>query len=199
VILLNFDTSRLYIHTELPWTPAPGKTSYLNLQQAWNWLDAMAKTSQEKAEVAEQEKEAANWPSDTFGNGWANSLLGWALLGVDPFDPYGPDQGLQGEIKNIISGNGVSDSEKSAKKQTDKTKEQSSAVDSTSQDKTRGNSAPSTHPVDQINETLQLTLVWRSYSQHQKMSYETQDAGNSQSRDDRKRPAPGGFLDSIRI
>ena len=187
MILLNFDTSRLYIHTELPWTPAPGKTSYLNLQQAWNWLDTMAKTSQEKAEVAEQEKESASWPSDTFGNGWANSLLGWALLGVDPFNPYGPDQGLQNEIKNIISGNGASDTEKSAKKQTDKTKEQSSDVDPASQGKTQGNNAPAANPVEQINQTLQLTLVWKNYSQHQKMSHETQDPKNPQPWDDRKK------------
>jgi len=128
-MLINFDTSRLYFHSELPWSANHPGGPTGGGEAVVKWLEAMARTPQEKAEVAQEFAQDQTDPTHMLGNGInENSLYGWALMGVDPFDPYGPDGGLQGVINQLKTGSTGSVATKDAEKQAKKAEQKSGCV-----------------------------------------------------------------------
>jgi hypothetical protein len=143
-MLINFDTSRLYFHSELPWSANHPGGPTGGGEAVVKWLEAMARTPQEKAEVAQEFAQDQTDPTHMLGNGInENSLYGWALMGVDPFDPYGPDGGLQGVINQLKTGSTGSVATKDAEKQAKKAEQKSDLINQV----TPGSNPVSTTPV----------------------------------------------------
>jgi hypothetical protein len=113
-----------------------------------------ATTPQEKAEVEQEKAYDQSHPDNlqAFGDGvGANTLLGWAMIGVDPFAPYGPDGGLQQAIRTIEDGgSGASAVGKSAKEEAKKAQQQSPLLDqvSSSPDVRSENPLHASNPAD---------------------------------------------------
>lgn len=175
------DDAELYIHKELFWvpkgpnSPVPG----VSLKQIFNWLLSEARTPAEKNMVQQEEafdfSHTIEQNPDIFGNGVdANSLLGWGMIGVDPFQPFGPDMGLSKVIQEAADGNlGVSEVGKSAKKEAKKSEQQTSLLDQAD----AANGSMKAHPVpaltdskvlEQIKATLDINAMIVQVSRHPK-------------------------------
>jgi len=128
------DTSLLYFHHELPWVPDANGVAKggFNTENVFNWLLSCAQTPEEKQMVEQEEaydQSTPGMPPQFFGNGVdMNSLFGWGAMGVDPFQPFGPDQGLGQTIKNLVDGNtaNLSPAQKEARERARKVKEETS-------------------------------------------------------------------------
>jgi hypothetical protein len=88
------DPTQVYINKNLPWMQSNNNlSSTTEMQDVWKWLLSSATTAQEKNEVSQEESYDKANPDNlsALGNGIdENTLLGWAMMGVDPFNPYGP-------------------------------------------------------------------------------------------------------------